>query len=295
MSTTHLIAITAQIDSFPALPTTVSKVLATSANPEATATDLMKAVITDQSMCATILKVANSVLFGMPRKVSTIERAVVVLGHDEIRNIAIGKALFSSFPKLAPEYQATVSLFWEHAFTCGLAAKIIAEHFHFSASEFFIAGLIHDIGKLAMFTTFPSEYPLLREVSNPTHFFQDGNEASQFGIDHNEVGKRLVDRWMLPKKLVMAVGFHHRPEQAPEHINHPLIVQVADILSLLYCCSGVEKGRDIETIFQDFLPEIQNLWAKQDLPLVGGNLGQWFERLLANRQQEEDLFGLFSD
>ena len=76
-------------------------------------------------MCATILKIANSALFGQPRQISSIERAVVVLGQDEIRNIVIGKAIFSSFPRLQRNYRQTVDLFWEHAFTCGIAAKIV--------------------------------------------------------------------------------------------------------------------------------------------------------------------------
>jgi len=295
MSNSHLIAIAARLNSFPALSTTVTKVLAVTANPESTAADLMNAVIDDQSMCATILKVANSVLFGLPRQVATIERAAVVLGQHEIRNIVIGKAVFSSFPKISLDNLATVKLFWEHALTCGLAAKIIAGHYRFSASEFFIAGLIHDIGKLAMFTTFPDDYPLLKEFSSPIHFLEDSSETSQFGISHNEVGRRLADRWMLPESLVMAVGFHHRPQEAPNLVTIPLIVQVADILSLMYCCSGLDKGKDVETVFKDFLPEIAHAWTANDLPLEEGSLAQWFDRLVADREAETDLFSLFAD
>lgn len=295
MSNSNLIAITTQLNSFPALPTTVTKVLAVTANPESTAADLMNAVISDQSMCATILKIANSVLFGMPREVASIERAVIVLGQQEIRNIVIGKAIFSSFPKVSSDAWPTIKLFWEHALTCGLAAKIIAEQYRFSTSEYFIAGLIHDIGKLAMFTTFPDDYPLLKEFSSPIHFLEESSETAEFGISHNEVGRRLADRWMLPRSLVMAVGFHHRPLEAPKHVTFPLVVQVADILSLMYCCSGLEKGKDVETIFKDFLPEIEQSWTANKLSLEAGTIARWFDQLTMNRDRENDLFGLFAD
>lgn len=294
MNHPHLLAINAQIDSFPPLPATVSKVMTVTADPESSAVDLMEVILPDQTMCSTILKVANSAFFGLPREVSTIERAVVVLGHEEIKNIVIGKAIFASFPKLSQKSRQTVGLFWEHAFTCGLAAKIIADHYHLSQSEFFIAGLIHDIGKLAMLTTFPEEYPILQELSSPSHFLNTGEEKTMFSISHDQVGRQLAERWMLPEQLVMAIGYHHRPQDAPCCINHALIVQVADILSLMYCCSGITKGEDVEQIFHDFLPETTSLWQAKGLDLQQADLAVWFEKLLKRRESDQAILDIFT-
>ena len=103
MTHPYLVAIDNQINSLPALPTIVAQVIEVTADPESSAGDLMQVILPDQTMCSTILKVANSAFFGIPQGVSTIDRAVVVLGHEEIRNIVIGKAIF--FFLSNPEYR----------------------------------------------------------------------------------------------------------------------------------------------------------------------------------------------
>ncbi len=287
-------AITARIESFPALPATVTKVLAVSANPDSSANDLMQAILPDQTMCATILKVANSAFFGMPREVSTIERAVVVLGYEEIRNIVIGKAVFSSFPKMNKEDRHTVALFWEHTFTCGLAAKIIGEHVHLSPSELFVAGLIHDIGRLAMFITFPDLYPVLRELTSPSHFTDIAEEQNNFSVSHDYVGLLLANKWLLPDKLVAAIGYHHRPQEAPAFREYPLIVQVADILSLMYCSTDTLGPADVVKIFVDFLPETGRHWQDNGLDWSADHLGLWFEALKQSRQSNQAILQIFA-
>jgi HD-like signal output (HDOD) protein len=294
MTQTYLSAINYQIESLPALPAIVSKVMAITANPESSANELMQVILPDQTMCSTILKVANSAFFGIPRGVSTIERAVVVLGYEEIRNIVIGKAIFSSFPQLSKENRNTISLFWEHAFTCGLAAKIIGEHLHLPPSELFIAGLIHDIGKLAMLMAFPNDYPILRELSNPGNADDLAEEQSRFATSHDQVGLQLANRWLLPEKLAMAIGYHHMPEKAPHDKEYPLIVQVADILSLMYCHSGCMESCDVEKIFVDFLPETSALWQENNLTWKTENFGHWFELLQQQREDNQEILSAFS-
>jgi HD-like signal output (HDOD) protein len=294
MTDLYLNAINARIESFPALPATVTKVLAVTANPESSANDLMQAILPDQTMCATILKVANSAFFGIPREVSTIERAVVVLGYEEIRNIIIGKAVFASFPKMDKENRHTVGLFWEHTFTCGLAAKIIGEHVHLSPSELFIAGLIHDIGRLAMFITFPDLYPVLRELSNPSHFTNIVEEQTNFAVSHDRVGQQLAKKWLLPDNLVAAIGYHHKPQEAPAFRQYPLIVQVADILSLMYCSTDILSPADVIKIFVDFLPETGKLWQDNGLDWSADYLGLWFDALKESRQNNQSILNIFT-
>ena len=294
MSNPNLIIINNQINSIPALPATVTKVMAVTANPESSANDLMQVILPDQTMCGTILKVANSAFFGIPRGVSTIERAVVVLGYAEIRNIVIGKAIFSSFPKLSRDNKNTLSLFWEHAFTCGLAAKIIGDHLHLPPSELFIAGLIHDIGKLVMFMAFPNDYPILQELSNPCNLDNAVEEHSKFAISHDKAGLQLAKRWLLPEQLCMAIGFHHSPQKAPSLKQYPLIVQVADILSLMYCHSESMKRTDVEKIFVDFFPETSTMWQANNLTLKTENFGLWFELLQQQRENDQEILSAFS-
>jgi len=294
MSKENILAINTQIETFPALPAIVTKVMAVTANSESSASDLMEVILPDQSMCSAILKVANSAFFGVPRGVSTVERAVVVLGFEEIKNIIIGKAIFASFPQINKENRHTISLFWEHAFTCGLAAKIIAEGLHLSPSEFFIAGLIHDIGKLAMLMTFPHDYSILGEISNLSHFSITTEEQASFSISHDKVGLQLGHRWLLPEQLVMAMGYHHMPEKAPSHRSYPLIIQMADLLSLMYCTQEKLKSEDIAKIFDDFLPETSALWKKNGLKWNTRNLGIWYETLKQSCETDQGILTVFT-
>lgn len=294
MTTSSKSAIDVTIESLPALPATVTNVLAVSADPDSTAEDLMHAILPDQTMCSAILKVANSAFFGIPREVSTIQRAVVVLGYEEIRNIVIGKAIFATFPKLGKNNSQNIGLFWEHAFTSGLAAKIIAEQYQLNSSEYFVAGLIHDIGKLAMLITYPDTYPILRELSAFDHPHFTTDEQADFLVSHDQVGLKLTQSWLLPAPLVMATGYHHAPEKAPDHRQYPLIVQLADTLSLMYCCSDISSGDDVVKIFNDFLPETTKLWEKNNIPLNPESPGRWFELLGERRESDQAILDILA-
>lgn len=278
-----------QIDLLPALPATVTRVLATTSDPESSARDLMQVILPDQTMCAAILKVANSAAFGLPHEVNTLERALMVLGFDEVKNIIISKAIFASFPKMDNVSIQGVGVFWEHAFTCGLMSRIIGQHYKLSPSELFICGLIHDIGKLVMLMAFPGSYPILQEHSLSSHFSVINTERELYGISHDHVGLELARRWALPEQIACAIGYHHVPETAPTHRKHPMIVQVADLLSLLYCCSDISEAEDVQKAIFDFLPETRQLWKKNCLPLGADTLGGWFETLQQTRENDHQL------
>jgi HD-like signal output (HDOD) protein len=96
MTTQHA-SIDKQLERLPPLPITVTWVLRVTANPESSANDLMKAILPDQTMCVTVLRVANSALYGRPKKVASLEKAIVVLGFDEVRSIVLGKAVLTTF------------------------------------------------------------------------------------------------------------------------------------------------------------------------------------------------------
>ena len=93
---------------------------------------------------------------------------------------------------------------------------------------------------------------------------------------------------------VMAIGYHHSPQDAPNLNHYPLIVQVADILSLICCYSDAMGGKDVEKIFQDFLPETASLWKKYNLNWEIENLGIWFEKLQQSRENDQGLLDIFT-
>lgn len=283
-----------QVDSLPSLPATVSKVLAVTADPESSVEDLVNVILPDQAMCATILKLANSAFFGMPREVATMDKAVAVLGFNEVLNIVLGKAVFNSFRKINMSNKDAIDAFWTHSFTCGLAAKILATDFKCSPSELFIAGLIHDIGKLALFVARPDDYQQVLELSGTDLLSCKQLELERIGIDHEEVGSYLLTRWMFPTSLLHSVGFHHHPEKCPEFNLYALIVQLGDILSHLSPDHDRTKKSLLLPQVRKILPDCDKLWQKCFIKINEEQLQEWMEALHLSYEKDSAILNIFT-
>lgn len=294
MSQNNLDAIYGQIDSLPSLPAIVSDVMEVTADPESSANDLMKVILPDQSMCAAILKIANSAFFGLPREVSSIEKAVMVLGFDEIKNIILGKAVFNSFKELNGSNKKSIEDFWYHSFTCGLACKIIAERIDLSPSEMFIAGLIHDIGKLAMLLTFPNLYSHMLMLSADEWHANCDKEQELFFISHDEVAFRILNRWLFPQRLVSAVGFHHRPDSTENFQLLSSAVQVADILAHITNSAGSFSSSDYRSLMLNMRADLFDLWHTLNLPCSNEEIRNWVEMLIVSKEKDTAILSIFS-
>ncbi len=281
------------IDSFPVLPATVTRLLTVTNDPESSAQDVMEVIVNDQSLCFTVLKIANSVLFGRPKKVDSIRMAVSILGFNEVQQIALAKALINSFSKVAKHHKATIDRFWQHSFVCGMIAKVIARDLQISTESAFMGGLIHDIGKLIMLETFVEDYSL-DWLTN----FSDGQtlqkELHTFSFTHDIVGGELLRKWLFPENLTAAVEYHHRPEQAAREQGVAYVVQLADLLSF-YCCNQEPLANDtLLTQVTASLPEIESQWHGFGLPWEKQTIVGWYTWLLANYDQGASLKEAFS-
>ena len=294
MTTKQQAAIIQQIDSLPSLPATVSRVMDVIADPESHGEDLVNAILPDQAMCAAILKIANSAFFGIPREVATMDKAVNVLGFNEVHNIVLGKAVFNSFQKVPQSSKKIVDTFWKHSFHCGLAAKRIAEDLRCSPSELFIAGLIHDIGKLALFLTRPEDYHTLRSGDSIESSFNCNLiEKKQFGIDHCETGILLLTRWMFPEQLITAVGYHHQPEKSTNHTLHTLIIQISDLLSIILNHDDA-KPKELYPQFTALIPNGPAMWEQNNITIDEETLQKWLEGLLDSIEKDSAILNVFT-
>lgn len=296
MTPSNIALLIDQIDSFPALSATVSRVLEITGNPESSAQELMQAILPDQSMCVAILKLANSAFFGRPRKVSSIEEAVVVLGFHEIRNIVLTQAVFHSFQKFRSTNKEDIDALWRHSLTCGLAARIIADHSgqYVSSSQFFIAGLIHDIGKLAMLMVFPQSYSAVAEIPEHQRLPNFLEEEEKYGISHDRVGLRLLNRWLFPETLCISVGYHHRPAVAPSNGEFSLIVSMADILSHIEQSQKECTGWEVLELMKARSPEDELLWKRYDFDWQEDDVENWLAAL-RTELADGNLLHLFND
>ena len=201
METSAASPIIAQIESMPTLPTLALRVMEVTANPKSSANDLMEIIATDVSLTAKLLKIANSPFHGLSRKISTLQHAVTILGFKEIKNMVISTIAFESFKNIKQDDKFDLSKFWRHSLYCGLAAKIIAVDLKSSSNELFVAGLIHDIGKLVMYIAFPVEFLKQVDMMSPIKLKYTAYEAEKnvFEMTHDEVGMRLLKKWLFPE------------------------------------------------------------------------------------------------
>ncbi len=295
MKESHYARIEKNIESFPSLPSTVAEVMSVVNNPDSSAKDLTQAILPDQSMCVAILKIANSALYGRPKKVSSLETAITVLGFDEIQNIVLSRSVMNSFGSIFDRNDEIINNFWDHSFTCALAGKVIAEHFSISSpGRFFIGGLIHDIGKLAMLLTFPEEYTAEKWLTGLSTGKKLEEERQQFAITHAEVGGRLLQKWNFPESLTNALNFHHSPLDSPENHGFPIIVQLADVLAHL--CSTYEKDEigDIESAIKKLVPGIEQTWHHFTLPWEKLRLEMWYNWVVIERQHGSSILAILA-
>ena len=195
----------------PTLPSVAIRLLDLSQNPDTEIKDVVDAIKTDPAISAKILKSTNSSFFGVQSKVTSIDRAVPLLGTTVVTSLALSfslvEAAMTSGP-MASHYNA----YWLQSVVQGITAELLSEE---SAKgldcEYFLTGLLMDLGRLAMLKTIPKEYlPVLERVQNEQRDLHEV-ESEAFGINHVEVGVKLMENWGLPDTLINSIQYHHTP------------------------------------------------------------------------------------
>jgi len=242
MSQVDIKALIANVDALPALPGVAAQALAVFNNPKATHRDLADIISTDQSLVAGILKLANSAYYGFSRKIATVNDAIVLLGFNTIRSLILASTVKDRFSQPVPGYSLAAGEMWKHSIVCAMTARNIARRVKFaSPEEAFVAGLLHDIGKLILNLHVGQLYrEILEQVSTGKVTF---NMAEQqfLGADHAEVGAKVAEKWNLPSELVDTIGNHHLTGGAGNLSQLTAIVHVADALCLML---GIGLGGD---------------------------------------------------
>lgn len=185
-------------------------------------------IIRDPNLTARILKLANSAFYGLPGRVDTVTRAVMLLGMAEIHKIVLAVCAVQSFSRLASSV-TNMNSFWRHGVYTGLVAQAIARRARILHPErLFVAGMLHDIGTLLINKRFP-------EIAQATIIEAAGDEDAQqqlemrdLGFDHALLAGMMLDSWHLPASLVDTVYWHHTPQRALHASAEAAIVKVAD-------------------------------------------------------------------
>ena len=210
-----------ELASFPDIFFRIKEVLEDDA---ASANRIAQVVSTDMSLAAKLIKLVNSPLYGFPQTIDSISRAVALVGTKELSTLALGISAINYFKDIPPEL-IDMKTFWRHSITCGIFANILAgTQIGLSPERFFIAGLLHDVGRLIMFKKLPyaaSEAMLFsRENSIPLV----EAELSVIDFIHTDISTPLLAAWKFPQGLADMINFHHRPHGIPQSArasHHP--------------------------------------------------------------------------
>lgn len=186
----------------------------------------------DPSLTARLLRLVNSVYYGLSNPIQHIEEAVFYLGVQQIRQLAMATPIIEEFQKLAGQTPFAWREFWRHCIGTAVLTRELVEAVESSSDEAdYLAGLIHDVGKIVMAAAFPEHFVEIHRHLGSEPEDEIGVEAALLGIDHAELGARYLERHNLPEALIETTRFHHRPEQAPRHQKLAAAVQIADLLA----------------------------------------------------------------
>jgi len=215
----------------PALPSVVMEVADLADNPKTNAAMLAKIISTDQALTAKVLKIANSPFYGFPKKISTIEFAIIIIGFDALKEIIMSVAIVNSMDQDSDDY-FDIKLFWDHSITCGVIARRMAQKLGYRVTgEAFVGGLLHDMGISALHRYFKKEFKEIVNSMRESGVSYIEAERSILQVTHAEVGSWLAERWNLPEHLVQAVALHHRPGEAKSKPELISIIHCADVIA----------------------------------------------------------------
>jgi HD-like signal output (HDOD) protein len=214
------------------LPEVTAQIIKTVEDPRSSAQQLHKIVAHDPALCTRILKVVNSAFYGLPGQIGSIDRAIVLLGLNGIKNIAVAASLGQLFrgSSLCEGY-APKDL-WTHCIAVGVTARDLAKNMHLDLpDEAFLAGMIHDIGILISLQLYPEK---LREVCAAAQTDKGAFcdlEQQVIGVDHQQLGMALAEQWKFPRACQLVAGYHHNPQALADQTRYLVsLVYVADTL-----------------------------------------------------------------
>ncbi len=220
-----------RIRNLPSIPMVILEVSKILENPNASAKDLSKIISQDQGLTAKVLTIANSPLYGLPRRVSTIEFAIVVLGFSQIKNLVYALTLMEAFKsnKTKSWYKKK---FWAHSFVTGILAKRISDDLGYPKSgEALTAGLLHDLGISVIQRYFPEEFEEIVALVEKEEMLYTSAEERVLGLTHEEIGYMLITKWNLPLNLGDSIRYHHKPSKAKTNSKLAAIVHFADYMT----------------------------------------------------------------
>jgi putative nucleotidyltransferase with HDIG domain len=241
----------------PSLPEIFVEITNVLGDPRSSAVHVANVISKDTSLSARLLKIVNSAFYGFPSKIDTISRAVMIVGSKQLSTLALGTSVIHIFRDIPPEL-VDMKSFWKHSIACGIGARMLASYKNMAHTErLFVAGLLHDIGRILIYKHFPREGRATLLKARKAGWLLHSAERETLGFDHAQIGGTLLKKWMLPPTLEQAVGDHHHPAGS-RYAVEASAVYLADLL-----VNALGIGTSGERYVPPLIPEV---WNELGLP-----------------------------
>ena len=239
------------VKDIPTLPAIYEKLFDKLQDPDVSVPEIAEIITQDQALSSKILHLVNSALYGPGHNTMTISRAVVILGFRAVRGAAMASGVFDYFKGEESSEGIDMIKFWEHSIAVACACKVIATDRRLEGKdEAFVAGLLHDVGKLIEKNYFTSDFDEICVLAEENGLSWFEAEKKLFPIHHGTIGKTLFRSWKFSPAVVDAVQFHHKPGAASNAPQLTALVHLADYLAyeMDFGAPGAEGPREYDPV-----------------------------------------------
>jgi putative nucleotidyltransferase with HDIG domain len=254
-----------KVKHLPPAPRVLPQLLVLLGKPDSDTSKIVELIMYDQSLTASLLQVCNSAYFASAMPVSDLEEAVNRLGFQQVFRIVASISGSRSLATKQKGYGMDEGELWRHSVTTAVAAQLIAEETGVEANVAFTAGLLHDIGKIILSSGLENIYAKLLEEVDTNQLSLLETEKKLLGVQHAEIGGRLLARWKFPAHLVAAVWFHHNPKSAQPHEKLASCVYLGNMIAYFigngfghqaFALRGRAEALDILNLQSDDMPRL---------------------------------------
>jgi HD-like signal output (HDOD) protein len=233
-----------KIDSLPTLPTIYYRLLEVMNNPRSTAIDVADVITKDQASAAKVLKAANSPIYGFYGRIENITQAISYIGFEEVKNLVTAITIIDFFNEKFSNQGINPIEFWKHSIAVGIITRLIGKHTRVNDLEnYFLAGILHDIGKIALVNLIPEIYATVYKYSSENNISHKDAEYKILGITHNVVGEILATKWNLPLSIRNSIRYHENGIVENSFKSIVATTHIANITAMMFGLG-----------FDDFIP-----------------------------------------
>lgn len=222
-----------EIKALPPGPRILSQLLALLRRPDLDSSEVVRLISYDPALTSSLLQRCNSAAHGLTRQVYDLREAVVRLGYNQIYRLVAAVIAEAALGASQAGYGMESGELWEHSAAAAIAARLTASIYPGDENLLFTAALLHDIGKLVLGSYLEGQYDLIVKETEESGCSLLETERTLLGVEHAELGGRILDEWNFPESIASAVRHHHAPLEAAPYEHLSAAVCVADIVAHL--------------------------------------------------------------